>query len=227
MIHTILVAIAPVIIILLYVYYRDKYEKEPISMLLKGLFLGMIIVAPISIVESFLARIGATLPGYWNPFFTAFVVAAFTEELFKFMAVYLLIWRNKAFNEKFDGIVYAVFVSMGFALVENIMYVLSADNGLSIGISRALTAVPAHAMFGILMGFHFGNARFYPENRRKYLRYALLIPIIFHGIYDFILMAGNETLLLLFFPFIIYMLFRVRHRMRLVDFASREEEEKG
>ncbi|WP_066632992.1 PrsW family glutamic-type intramembrane protease [Labilibacter marinus] len=212
--NLLLISIAPVAIILVYIYYRDKYEKEPISLLLKGLVAGMLIVLPVIVVER---AISAGLPYIFSEkigmaFGNAFLVAGFSEEAFKLLAVYILIWKNPNFNERFDGIVYAVFVSLGFALVENIMYVFS--NGLSVGISRAFTAVPAHAMFGIVMGYYLGLAKFIKESRSKYMLLAILVPILFHGIYDFILMVQIEWVLLFFLPFLFYMVYRVKIKLK-------------
>jgi len=218
--HLILLAIAPVIIILFYIYWRDKYEKEPFYLLARGLLFGVISVLPVTLVEGVLMMFGPLFTGYWNTFYQAFVVAGATEEGFKFIASFILVWHSREFNQRFDGIVYAVFVSMGFALVENLLYVFSSPDGLAVGLTRALTAVPAHAMFGILMGFHLSLAKFYPQARRLFLGYAFLIPFTFHGLYDFILMSGNQILLALFVPFIIYMLFRVYRRMKLLSDAD-------
>ena len=201
--NIILIAIAPVIVILVYIYVRDKYEKEPMSMLLKAFFAGALAVIPIIFVENILQANAANYTGYTRIAYNAFVVAAFTEEIFKFFALYLVIWKNKAFNEKFDGIVYAVFVSMGFATVENIMYV--SGYGIATGFTRALTAVPGHALFGVAMGYYFGLARLSPKNKSKNFLYALLIPIGLHGLYDFILMTQHQYLLLVFVPFLIYL----------------------
>ena len=104
--NLLIIALAPVLIILIYVYVRDKYEKEPIGLLIKALFAGAFVVVPIIFVESFLSIYGGMFTGYTSVAYTAFVVAAFTEELFKFIALYIVIWKNKEFNEKFDGIVY-------------------------------------------------------------------------------------------------------------------------
>ncbi|GET28600.1 PrsW family glutamic-type intramembrane protease [Prolixibacter sp. SD074] len=218
--HLMLLTIAPVIIILFYIYSRDKYEKEPFYLLAKGLLFGVISVLPVTLIEGILMMFGPLFTGYWNTFYQAFVVAGATEEGFKFLASFLLVWHSREFNQRFDGIVYAVFVSMGFALVENMLYVFTSANGLSVGLTRALTAVPAHAMFGVLMGFHLSMAKFYPEARGIFLGYAFLIPFIFHGIYDFILMSGNQVLLALFIPFIFYMVFRVHRRMKLLADAD-------
>ncbi len=212
--NLLILSVAPVFVILSYIYYRDKYEKEPLNMLIKGLIAGIIIVIPVVWVEQ-------TVSSYLNLIFTtkvsqafgnAFLVAGFCEELFKFTALYLLIWNNKNFNERFDGIVYAVFVSLGFAMIENIIYVFTS--GFSTGLTRAFTAVPAHAMFGILMGFYFGLAKFIPEKKTIYFFLSFIVPFIFHGIYDFILMVKINWVLILFFPFLIFMMYQTNHKMK-------------
>jgi protease PrsW len=201
--NIILVALAPVLIIAFYIYFRDKYEHEPLGMLLKSLLAGAIIVIPVIFIERLTISFSIYLQGLPKAMYDAFLVAALTEESFKYLALILLIWKNPNFNEKFDGIVYAVFISLGFAGVENILYVSSL--GLQVGLTRAFTAVPAHAVFGIMMGFYFGFARFYPAVRTKYLIRALIYPIIFHGVYDYLLMSGQQLLLLLFIPFVVFM----------------------
>ncbi len=201
--NLLVIALAPVLIILIYVYVRDKYEKEPIGLLIKALLAGAFAVVPIMFVEGILSAYGSRFTGYTSVAYTAFVVAAFTEELFKFIALYLVIWKSKEFNEKFDGIVYAVFVSLGFAAVENVMYVFQYGHGA--GISRALTAVPGHALFGVAMGYYFGLAKLSQKNKTKNFILALIVPIGLHGLYDFILMTQHQYLLLAFIPFLYYL----------------------
>ncbi len=214
MINLLLISAAPVLIILTYIYYRDKYEREPLSLLFEGLVAGGVIVLPIIYFERKIDQFGANLPDLQNAAWTAFMVAALVEEAFKIFAVLILIWKNPNFNEKFDGIVYAVFVSLGFALVENVSYVFGNDNGLKVGLMRAFTAVPAHAMFGVMMGYWLGQAKFIPSKRKRYMLLAFIFPFLFHGSYDFILMSGKEILLILFIPLIIYMFFRSRKRIK-------------
>jgi RsiW-degrading membrane proteinase PrsW (M82 family) len=197
------ISLAPVLVILVYIYFRDKYEKEPIGMLLKGLIAGVLITIPIIIFERTFSLLAENLTGLYSAAYDSFIVAALTEESLKFLAVYLLIWRSREFNERFDGIVYAVFVSLGFAAVENVLYVF--DSGMQTGILRALTAVPAHALFGITMGFYLGLARFIPDQRKKLLFKAFLYPIIIHGIYDFLILSGHPVLLILFIPYLIFL----------------------
>jgi RsiW-degrading membrane proteinase PrsW (M82 family) len=213
-----LASLAPVFIILFYIYFRDKYEKEPLGMLVKALLVGVLIVLPIIFVEGWLSgqnpfsgKVGAAA---WK----AFVVAGFSEEIFKYLVLYLLIWKSPSFNEKFDGIVYAVFVSLGFAAVENVMYVM--NGGLQTAAIRAVTAVPAHAIFGVTMGYYFGIAHMYEEIRKKYLFRAIAIPILLHGIYDFILMVEIGWLLMLFIPFVIMLYVMGIKKMKALSDAS-------
>ena len=200
-------AIAPVLIIALYIYYRDKYDKEPFAMLAKALVLGMLIVIPILLMENLLMKFmplfnfSTRLSAFWN----AFIVAAFSEEFWKFIALYTLIWKSKYFDERIDGIVYAVFISLGFAMVENIMYVM--DGGSNVALMRSFTAVPAHALFGVTMGYYLSLSKFVSDEptRKSYLTYALISPIVLHGVYDFIIMAEEPLGMLVFIPFIIYL----------------------
>src|SRR3989339_1434536 len=138
--NLLILALAPVAAILLFIYYRDRYEKEPVKLLITAFCLGGLSVLPILLVETFLSEFMAFFYGTFAVFWQSFVVAATTEEFFKFVFLYILIWKRVDFNEKFDGIVYAAFVSMGFAAVENVMYVF--DFGIQTGLMRALTAVP-------------------------------------------------------------------------------------
>lgn len=188
-------------IIALYVYIRDKHEKEPIIKLLMALAAGIAIIPAVLVVEKYLFQLSAPLYGINLQAFKAFIIASFTEESFKYMAFYLIIWRSKDFNEKFDGIVYAVFISLGFAAVENIMYVF--QGGYQVGVLRAFTAVPAHALFGVSMGYHFGLAKFYPESRQRELAFAFLFPFMWHGFYDFFLMTGKPWLCIMLVPIMV------------------------
>ncbi len=201
--NLLILASAPVLIIAFYIYVRDKYEKEPLVFLLKALVAGMIIVLPVIYIEKYLSGFKDSFSGLFKPAYNAFIIAAVTEELFKYLAFIILIYNNKNFNEKFDGIVYAVFISLGFALVENIIYV--TGYGFQAGYIRAFTAVPGHALFGVIMGYHLGLAKFYPDERIKQFILALIFPILLHGIYDFILMSGKSWLLIFFIPFLIYL----------------------
>lgn len=203
--HLLLLALVPVVMIAIYVYLRDRYEREPIHLLLKSLAAGALIVLPVILFERVFIVVMPPLSQRWEAFYTAFVVAAFTEETFKYLALMVLIWPNKNFNEKFDRIVYAVFISLGFAAIENIKYVYAF--GPETGYIRMMISVPAHALFGVTMGYYAGLARFYRKKKSWLLFRSWLYPILLHGVFDFILMAGDRRLLILFIPFVIYLYF--------------------
>ncbi|RLD44234.1 MAG: PrsW family intramembrane metalloprotease [Bacteroidetes bacterium] len=221
--NILLAAVAPVAIILLYIYYRDKYEKEPIKQLLKALAAGMFIVIPVIFVETFLGeiRLSLELPSQSDAFFNAFGIAAFSEEIFKFIAFLFIIWKSKDYNERFDGIVYAVFISLGFALVENIKYLMNYGN--EIALMRGVLAVPAHALFGVTMGYYFSLSKFSSnkKDKVKFFYFAIIFPIILHGSYDFILMANEPMGMLAFVPFIIFLWKTGFKRMNILSENSR------
>jgi RsiW-degrading membrane proteinase PrsW (M82 family) len=212
------ISVAPVIIIALYIYIRDKYEKEPIVCLLKALISGILIVFPIVLLEKFLYSFFQGGSEVLKAAFNAFVVASFPEEGFKYFVFILLFWGNRNFNEKFDGIVYAVFISLGFAAIENMLYVFR--EGYDIGYVRALTAVPAHALFGTVMGYHLGIARFYPYKRKNHLMLAFAMPFMWHGIYDFLLMGQRPILLVIFIPVLIYFWINGFNKIKQLSQAS-------
>lgn len=182
-----LLALAPIVVILIYIYVKDKYEKEPIGLLLKNFFLGAVVSIIITLVLGFAANMIFPITdekSILQQFVKAFFVVALVEEFSKYIIVKYYAQKKTDFNEPFDGIVYAVVVSMGFAALENVLYV--SQYGVTTGLTRAFTAVPAHATFGILMGYFMGKAKF-SNNRVKYNLLGLLIATLFHGAYDFFL----------------------------------------
>ncbi|WP_340155631.1 PrsW family glutamic-type intramembrane protease [uncultured Winogradskyella sp.] len=185
--NLLLLAIAPVFAILLYIYVQDKHEKEPRGLLISSFLLGAVVSILIVFVLYFFT--GRFIPitdefSVWQQFIQAFVVVALSEEFSKYVIVKYFAQPKKAFNEPYDGIIYAVMVSMGFACTENLMYVI--DGGYQTALVRAFTAVPAHATFGVLMGYYMGKAKF--SNNRLVLNLTgLLLATIFHGAYDFFL----------------------------------------
>lgn len=177
-------ALAPGAAIMLYIYLRDKHEREPISLLLISfLYGGLSTIVTLFISWPVNALILLKDDDVVHQFFNAFFKVALIEEFSKFIFVRFILFNNKHFNEPFDGIVYAVMVSMGFATLENIVYVF--QYGFTTGLLRMFTAVPAHAAFGILMGFFLGKAKFTHRNGMLYSVIALVVPAIFHGSYDY------------------------------------------
>ena len=185
--NLLLLALAPICVIILYVYFKDKYDKEPNRLLIFSFLLGaivsIIITTVIYVGFDFLMPLtdAFSVP---EQFVKAFLVVGLTEEFSKYIIVRYFAQSKKDFDEPYDGIMYAVMVSMGFAATENIFYVL--DGGYPTAILRAFTAVPAHATFGILMGYFMGKAKF-SKNRIQLNLIGLLLAVIFHGAYDFFL----------------------------------------
>jgi protease PrsW len=185
--NLILFAIAPVFIIIIYIYLKDVYEKEPKKLLLYNFLLGAIVSIIITTILYFIIDIILPLPNRYSifqQFIKAFFVVGFTEEFSKYIIVRYYAQPKSDFSEPFDGIVYAVMVSMGFAATENISYVI--QGGYQTALVRAFTAVPAHATFAILMGYYMGKAKF-SKNKIVLNLLGLLLAIIFHGAYDFFL----------------------------------------
>lgn len=156
-------AIAPVIAGLGYIFAKDRYNKEPLGMLVRAFFCGVISIFPICIIEGILTSIFDAFfdqPGVFiNSFWDAFIVAACTEECFKLYFLHKLIWNSPEFDERFDGIVYGVFVSLGFACAENISYVLGSlsSGGIFaayyISFTRAIFSIPCHFFCGVILGY--------------------------------------------------------------------------
>lgn len=185
--QNLILAVAPILIIIVYIYCKDKYEKEPKGLLLLSFIFGAIVSVIITTILYLIFDIVLPLKDDFSilqQFIKAFFVVALVEEFSKYVIVRYFAQPRLAFNEPFDGIIYAVMVSMGFAATENILYVL--DGGTQVAILRAFTAVPAHATFGILMGYFMGKAKF-GSNRIKMNLTGLALAVLFHGAYDFFL----------------------------------------
>ena len=181
------ISILPVILLLLYIYRQDKYEKEPLGMLMLAFFGGIVSIFIDLLIVSFINAVWYSE----TVFYSAFMEAGFPEELSKFIVLFLLIWWNKNFNEYMDGIVYATFVGLGFACIENILYVF--EGGLGTGLIRAIISVPGHFLFGVLMGYFLSLAKFSKKGRIRNLLLAVMVPAAAHGLFDWLLMATSEV----------------------------------
>lgn len=179
-------ALAPGAAIMLFIYLKDKHEREPVGLLLISFLYGalatlitMFISVPVNLL--ILTKDDDVVQQFFNAFFKV----ALIEEFSKFFFVRFILFNNKNFNEPFDGIVYAVMVSMGFATLENVVYVY--QYGIATGIMRMVTAVPAHATFAIIMGYFIGKAKFTHRRVFYYSAVALLTAAALHGTYDYFL----------------------------------------
>jgi protease PrsW len=177
-------ALAPGIAIAIYIYLKDRHEREPIKLLLMSFFYGVLSTIITLLISWPLTKSVSIDPtSITDQFINAFFLVALVEEFSKFLFVRFILYNNKNFNEPFDGIVYALMVSMGFATLENVLYTF--QYGVTTGVLRMFTAVPAHATFGILMGYFLGLAKFTHRRELYYASLALLVATLFHGAYDY------------------------------------------
>jgi len=210
-----LLALAPTLACLFYMYIRDKYEKEPVRLLVIGLLYGALMTFPIIQAETLVVSVMPVLGARAEAFYVSFAVASFVEESFKLLVLALLMWRERNFNERFDGIVYAVFISLGFAGVENILYVFSPSlGGVNTALMRAVYSVPSHGFFGVAMGYYVALMRFEPARRVRYGVCAFLVPFVLHGVFDFILLADLPYYMFIFLPFVAGLWYAGLRKMR-------------
>ena len=220
-------AVLPAAFLLYRVYQMDAIEKEPWSILRKLLLWGALSGIPAALVESLLTGVVQNLLEegtlLYN-FVFGFIVAALVEESFKFFFLYKFTFKNPAFNYRFDGVVYAVFVSMGFAILENVLYVF--QGGLGVALSRALLALPLHAACGVYMGIAYGqqkvNSLYKPASFGSVARACLPVPILIHGFYDSCAFsAENYPIFLLVFVVFVILVFILT--LRQLKKASQED----
>ena len=204
-------AVIPAVLLLVYVYKRDRLEKEPAGLLGVLLLQGIITTALAAYAERIAGKLlSAVLSPDSLPYHVIFylLVVGLAEEGFKFLLLKWRTWASPHFNCQFDGVVYAVFVSLGFALWENIDYVVMY--GFGTALVRAVTAIPGHACFGVFMGAWYGLAK--SHERHGHARYAkiclrlsLLCPMLLHGVYDLIAVSEREGSVTFFVVFIALM----------------------
>jgi protease PrsW len=188
-------AIAPGIAIALFIFFRDKYEKEPFRLLRACFLFGMLSIIPAIIFELIAQLAGLdNMHGIALTFIYALIGVGLVEEFSKFFFLRIYAYPKKEFNEPFDGIVYSVMIAMGFATLENIGYALS--HGLGITLLRMFTAVPLHATCGIIMGFYVGLAKFRPRPG-LFMATGIALATITHGVYDFFLFQQDYPALTL------------------------------
>ncbi|MCR4647420.1 MAG: PrsW family intramembrane metalloprotease [Oscillospiraceae bacterium] len=201
-------ALLPAIVLMMYIRRLDKIEQEPKALIGKLLLFGALTTISAMILE----RLGTIaldtfVPEDTLPYLVIdnFLIVALAEEMGKFVVLKLCTWRNPNFNYTYDAVVYAVAASLGFAALENILYVFLLG-GVPTAIMRAITAVPGHCIFGIFMGYFYGLAKKaefwgYTGKKNRNLFLACAAPILVHGFYDFTLTVGTWGALLLFLVF--------------------------
>ncbi|MBQ2529530.1 MAG: PrsW family intramembrane metalloprotease [Treponema sp.] len=191
-------ALLPVTLVLIYIWQKDKNEREPLGTVLLTVLFGAAVSLAAGPIELFLEKL---LPFFFPKdsvsysLIENFFGVALIEELLKWLVLMLFIWKNRKFNYSYDGVVYAVSSSLGFAAAENISYILAFGNGIAF--SRAIFAIPGHACFGVFMGFFFSKAKISAANEKSFVCPMIMtvaVPTIVHGIYDFLLSPAAESI---------------------------------
>ena len=205
-------AVIPALYLLWLIYRTDQIEKEPAGLLIGLFFLGVLSALLSILLETVLGLLlnmtGLPQDSAIYAILLAFIVVALAEEGTKYLLLRARTWRHPAFNYRFDAVVYAVFVSLGFAAFENILYVM--QNGLSVALPRAILSIPGHMAFAVVMGVFYGRAKqaeadgFIKESRMN-RRSALAFAIFLHGFYDACLMIGSVVSTVIFLVFVIVM----------------------
>jgi len=198
------------ILALLFFFWKSDFNREPFSKLLKILLLGIVITLQIEWLQEHIFYISG------NNLFQAFISAALVEESIKYIALDVGVKHMKEFDEQIDGIVYAVCLSLGFAFAETIIVFSSNDYFI-----RAITAVPMHALLGAIMGYFLGQFKF--NKKKKYFLKAIIYPVFFHGMYDFLIL---EELKIVLVPFIIITWIYVIKKIEKLGRKSNEVDKK-
>ncbi len=224
-----LAAVGPAAALMIYIYRKDRIEKEPGGLLLKLIIggacsgiLAMVLEMVLGFVLNMIVSPNAVL---LYTVLEYFIVVAASEEFAKYFFLKRISWRHPAFNFRFDGVVYAVFVSLGFAALENVMYVVGF--GLAVAPVRALLAIPAHMSFGVVMGYFYGRAKILEQHygdmagAKKTRRFGVLLAVAMHGFYDTCASLGTDMSGLVFIVFVIVMFVCV---FRMVKREARTDE---
>jgi RsiW-degrading membrane proteinase PrsW (M82 family) len=191
-------SLGPVAFWLLYFYLKDRFEPEPLRWVLKVFILGMLVVLPVVVIET----IAEVVTG---PFLLVTVVAPTVEELGKFAVVYIWVFHDTEFSEPMDGIIYAVTAALGFASLENLLYItqyarISLSMGITVGVLRAILSVPGHALYSSIWGYALGVAKFRQGIRRNEIILAgLALAILLHALFNFLILNVFGFVILIVF----------------------------
>lgn len=209
-----IVSLAPIVFLIWYFNRLDRTNPESRRFLWSIFMWGVMVTFVAGVIEWFLDKyfLGIFFLPFIQLIVSAFIFTAVVEEALKYWVVKRKAYPHPAFNEHFDGIIYAVVASLGFAALENLFYVF--EHGIFIGIVRAMTAVPAHALFGCMMGYYMGLAKFAKTKvqEEKLLRKGLILAIFFHGLYDFLLFT-NPIFLFVVLPLLLAMAINVKYKI--------------
>ncbi|OPX70064.1 MAG: hypothetical protein A4E37_00177 [Methanoregulaceae archaeon PtaB.Bin056] len=196
-----LLAMAPGLFWLYYFYSKDRYDPEPVVWVLGIFLLGATVTVPVAVLEGVLGAVAGGI-------LAAVVVAPVCEEIAKYLVVKKTVYRSRVFDEPVDGIIYAAAAGLGFATIENILYLFSAFDeslllALQTGVVRGLISVPGHVLFSVMWGSALGMARFMPEQEgNRLVRNGLVLAMAAHALFNLLLFSavGFAVLVLVLVP---------------------------
>ncbi|MBO8154933.1 MAG: intramembrane metalloprotease PrsW [Bacillaceae bacterium] len=211
MISLISAGIAPGVALLAFFYLKDRFNSEPLSMVLRSFVAGGLLVFPIMFLEYTLAieGIGQT------PFVKSFFITGLLEEFFKWFIFLYTVYKHIYFDEHYDGIVYGASISLGFATVENLLYLIA--NGIEYAFGRAIFPVSSHALFGVIMGYYFGKSKFIHKHPKRMIALAIFFPAVLHGLYDFLLSTVTSNWLYVMVPFMVVLWIIALRKVKLAN----------
>ncbi|MEH7388163.1 glutamic-type intramembrane protease PrsW [Bacillus sp. JJ1521] len=208
MLAVITAGLAPGLALLSYFYLKDKYEAEPIVMVFRIFVFGALLVFPIMFIQYVLG----VEEVFSHTLLQAFLSVGLLEEFFKWFILFYTVYQHIEFDEQYDGIVYGASLSLGFATLENILYLFA--NGVQFAVGRALLPVSSHALFGVIMGFYLGKAKFSTKEEKKWIFISFLFPFLLHGFYDYILLSMKKWIFIMV-PFMLFLWWFGLHKVKI------------
>ncbi|SDH08515.1 Membrane proteinase PrsW, cleaves anti-sigma factor RsiW, M82 family [Alteribacillus persepolensis] len=201
MIALIVAAIAPAVALLSYFYLKNKYDTSILFEVVRTFIIGALLVFPILVLE-YALEVERVFSSDWQH---VLVASAFLEEFFKWFLLFYTVYKFVPFSSRYDGVLYGAAISLGFASVENVLYLMAA--GIDYAVGRALLPVSSHALFGVLMGYYIGCAQWTVEKSMRicWMVLSLAVPIVLHSVYDLILLAVHENVILAIVPFMFFL----------------------
>ncbi|EIT86568.1 hypothetical protein A374_03319 [Fictibacillus macauensis ZFHKF-1] len=214
MLGIIAAGMAPALALLCFFYLKDQYETEPLSVVMRLFVVGMVLVFPAMLVDFGMAEEFSSAH-----VLNAFFVSPVVEEGLKWCMVLLLIYKHAEFNEPYDGIVYSVALSLGFASLENIVYLYV--HGVHEAFLRSILPVSGHALFAVISGYYVGKAKFSRNHNKLFLLLSLLIPVILHSVYNWILATFTHEWLFVMLPFMLFLWWNGLRKVKKANASKR------
>ncbi|GIN10789.1 protease PrsW [Shouchella clausii] len=197
MVSLVLAAMAPAMALFSYVYLRDVYSKAKMFLVLRIFIIGALLVVPILVIQFAFTEENV----FPHPAAKAFLLYGFLEEGLKWLMLFVFAYQHGQLQRPGDGILFGVSVSLGFATVENGLYMIAY--GLEAAIPRTVLPTTAHAVYGIVMGYYIGQAKYKEDHKKLFLLLGAILPIVLHGGYDFILSSFGHYVLYAMIPFMV------------------------